>query len=112
MLGAPMLGASGVAAQARTGFEATVHGDGALRAGRTTRVLGRAFEVRGLARLRPLPGATVRLRWVSRVEGVEPGPWVEGEADARGDFALGVAVPAHAADPSELELEVGEGEDH
>ena len=112
VLGAPMLGASGVAAQARTGFEATVHGDGALRAGRTTRVLGRAFEVRGLARLRPLPGATVRLRWVSRVEGVEPGPWVEGEADARGDFALGVAVPAHAADPSELELEVGEGEAH
>lgn len=108
----PALLSAQPSAQGSGGFDASLHGSSTAIIGGEHRVRGRAFEVRGLATLRALPGATIKARYVGEAPDVDDGPWVETRADREGVFALHVAIPETARGPSRLEVEVGNGERH
>lgn len=73
-------------AQRRTGLELLVDTTGHAYYARPHRLRGVAYEVLGLAQLRPLPGARVRARC--------GGDWAEITAGDRGAFELEVPIPA------------------
>ncbi|MEM9071460.1 MAG: MG2 domain-containing protein [Myxococcota bacterium] len=105
-----LLGASVASAQPFGGFELSLHGERAVTRGRATLFHGRAFEVRGVARLRPLPRAVVRARYRSAAANISDGPWAETRADADGHFTIDVAAPSDASGASKIEFQVGDGE--
>ncbi|MBX3249285.1 MAG: hypothetical protein KF901_19065, partial [Myxococcales bacterium] len=88
------------------GLELALHGSGSATPGRAWRVVGQAFEVRGVARLRPLPRARVEARYETDAEGVAPGERVEARADAEGRFVLDVPIPDLAQGASRIAFEV------
>lgn len=93
------------------GLELALHGDETATAGRPWRVAGQAFEVRGVARLRPLPRARVVARYETDAEGVAPGETVEARADADGRFVLDVPIPDLAEGASRISIEVTDPRD-
>jgi hypothetical protein len=106
---APALRAETVAGgERRSGLELFVSSVGAAFYDRDVRVRGAAYEVLGLATLRALPGARVRIRC--------GGAWAATTAGPRGGFEVAVPVPEHPDfDEDErprLEIEVSQGPDH
>jgi hypothetical protein len=85
----------------RTGFELELHGTAAAHAGREVRLRGVAYEVLGLATLRPLP----RARIIVRPSGADPqsDPLASTVADAAGRF--GLVIPAGGS----IDVEVSAG---
>jgi len=98
-----------LAAQEPTGWTATLDDVDRARRGEVMRLRGQAFEVRGLATLRPGGGVTVRGRYVSAAEDVPEGPWAEAQASRTGAFTLPIAVPQNARGASRVEVRLGDG---
>lgn len=94
----------------RTGFEAFLAGPGQAVAGRTMRIRGRAYEVLGLADLRPLPRASIRARFGTTDREDASGPWRSFTGDAQGRFVAEVPVPAEALGSAEVEVVVAQGD--
>ena len=92
------------------GLELALHGLAEATPGRTWRVVGQAFEVRGLARLRPLARGEVEASFTSDVEGVPDGARAQITTDAEGRFVLEVPVPAEAHGAGTMVLVVRRGE--
>ena len=94
-------------AQRRTGLELLIDAPSHAFYARPHRLRGVAYEVLGLAQLRPLPGARVRARC--------GGQWAEVTAGDRGVFELEVQIPASPRFQDEeypyLELEVSHGQE-
>lgn len=97
-----------VAAQGQpTGFELALHGSPQVLRDRTAHFRGIAYQVRGLAELKPLARARVRARYHTDVAGT--GAWVTIEADRSGFFQIAVPMPARPAGTSRLQVGVGDG---
>ncbi len=92
---------------APSGFELALHGSPDVLEGRPAQFRGVAYRVLGLARLEPLPAATVRARYASDV--ADSGPWQEVRADKSGFFAIAIPMPKEPAGTPHLEVEVGDG---
>jgi hypothetical protein len=95
----------------RTGLELALSGPTQVVAGQTARLHGTAYEVRGLATLRALPGAEVRARYATDAADIAVSPFATVIAGADGRFALDVPIPARVGDASRLDVEVAHGED-
>ena len=99
------LSAASAAAQPFTGYELALSGSSTLTAGRTQRLRGVAYRVRGVATLVPFAGP-VRARFSSH-EGID-GAWAAARASADGTFAIELAVPDDAPTRgARVEVEVG-----
>jgi hypothetical protein len=93
----------------RTGLELALSGPSQVVAGHVARLHGTAYEVRGLATLRALPGAEVRARYATDAADATTQPFSRVIAGADGRFALEVPIPAAAA-TSRLDVEVAHGD--
>lgn len=103
-----LLASHGAQAQPQTGYDLELHGYGEAVLGRTLRLRGTAYEVYGLATLRPASGAHINARY-GGTETVDAGPLAEVLADARGHFVLEVPIPHGAHGQGQLEVAVGDG---
>lgn len=97
--------------RSRTGFEVYLHGSARAFPGRDHRLRGIAYEVIGLAELRPLAGGRIRARYASAMPELRPAPWVSVTADDRGRFEVDVPLPAQQPGTYRIEVRVGQGED-
>jgi len=98
------------AGPSRTGYEVALHGTPRAVAGRSLVLRGTAYEVLGLAELRPLLGARVRARYASEAGDVSETPVTEATAGPGGRFVLEVRVPDDAHGESRLEIAVASGD--
>lgn len=95
----------------RTGFEVALSGSSVAFVGRPLRLRGTAYEVRGLATLAVLPGATVRARYATDAADVAQAPWVATRAARDGTFSVDVPIAADAHGASRVDVSVGDGAD-
>ncbi len=96
---------------ARTGLEVALSGPTSVVRGQVARLHGTAYEVRGLATLRPLPGAELRARYATDAADVPIGPFFRVIAGTDGRFALDVPIPAAARGASRLDVEIAHAGD-
>jgi hypothetical protein len=97
-------------ASTRTGLELALSGPTRVVAGQTARLHGTAYEVRGLATLRALPGAEVRARYATDDASVPESPMTSVIAGPDGRFALEVPVPRRAGEASRIDVEIAHGD--
>ena len=94
------------------GLELALHGSDAATPGRPWRVAGQAFEVRGLARLRPLPRGEIEARWIGEADDAPTGVSTRVVAGVDGRFVLEVPIPAGAHGAGHVELVLTDAAEH
>lgn len=99
-------------AQAFGGLELALHGADSATPGRPWRVAGQAFEVRGLARLRPLPRGEIEARWLGDADDAPIGASTRVIAGSDGRFVLEVPIPAGAHGAGHVELVLTDADEH
>lgn len=105
------LGESAWAQPQGAGFEVALHGSSQAVVGQPLVLRGRAFEVLGLAELRPLSSARVRARYATAAADVPEQNWVEVRAGSHGRFQIRVPVPESGHGESSVELTVDAGDE-
>ncbi|MCB9617258.1 MAG: hypothetical protein H6721_30795 [Sandaracinus sp.] len=92
------------------GLELALHGTSEASPGRAWRVVGQAFEVRGLARLRALPRAEIEARFVPATTGLSEGRRVQASSGPDGRFVLDVPIPTDAHGPGNAVFVIRHGD--
>lgn len=92
----------------RTGYELALHGNSQAIVGRSIRLTGVVYEVRGLAALRALARGHVRARYETDAADVRSAPWTEVVAGEDGRFQIEVPIPENAHGRSRILFSAGE----